>query len=309
MKDVIKQLLRENMGKNSLGVDITRPNQELIFMRGIPGSGKSTQAKKVGQGGAIHSTDDLIDANGDYREFFNKMIQSKNFGPLSKMHGLNLKNAIKSIQDGVSPVVIDNTNIKPAEMKNYAVEALEWGLSDENIKFVNVGTGGASAEELAKRNLHGVPLEKIEQMIQSYNSAGDMTLQKVLGAKDMYGSSDILYSAVVLDKVSHDLLLREFNLSIPDDWKLYAHHMTIQFGKSAPEQDLGKEVGLVVNGLGISDMAVAVSVEGYQSSNERPHITLAINPEGGKPVMSNQITNWKKCQTIKIRGVVTNIKK
>lgn len=309
MKDVIKQLLRENMIKNSLGVDVTRPNQELILIRGVSGAGKSTFAKKAAQGGVIHSTDDLINAQGNYREFFNKMIQSKNFGPLSQMHALNLKNAIKSIQDGVSPVVIDNTNIKPAEMKNYAVKALELGLADENIKFVNVGTGGASAEELAKRNLHGVPLEKIQQMIQSYNSAGDMTLQKVLDAKDMYGSSDILYSAVVLDKVSHDLLLREFNLSIPDDWKLYAHHMTIQFGKSAPEQDLGKEVGLVVNGLGISDMAVAVSVEGYQSSNERPHVTLAINPEGGKPAMSNQITDWKKTPPLKIRGIVTNIKK
>lgn len=309
MKGVIKQLLRENIGKNSLGVDVTRPNQELIFMRGVPGSGKSTAGKKVGQGGAIHSTDDLIDKQGDYREFFNNMVQSKNFGPLSQMHALNFKNAIKSIQDGVSPVVIDNTNIKPSEMKNYAIKALELGLADENIKFVNVGTGGATAEELAKRNLHGVPLEKIQQMIQSYNSAGDMTLQKVLDAKDMYGSNDILYSAVVLDNISHDLLLREFNLSIPDGWKLYAHHMTIQFGKSAPKEDLGKEVGLLVNGLGISNMAIAVSVEGYPSSNERPHITLAINPEGGKPVMSNQITNWKKCQSIKIRGVVTNIKK
>jgi hypothetical protein len=39
MKDLIKKLLRENTNLNSLGVKITRPNQELIIMRGIPGSG------------------------------------------------------------------------------------------------------------------------------------------------------------------------------------------------------------------------------------------------------------------------------
>jgi hypothetical protein len=38
---------------------------------------------------------------------------------------------------------------------------------------------------------------------------------------------------------------------------------------------------------------MAVKVEGYPSKNEIPHITIAVNEaEGGKPVMSNNITNW-----------------
>ena len=73
MKDSIKQKLRENLKTNSLGVAITRPNQELIIMRGIPGAGKSTKAKSLVREGVIHSTDDLIDATGDYRAFFAKM--------------------------------------------------------------------------------------------------------------------------------------------------------------------------------------------------------------------------------------------
>lgn len=38
-KETIKSILREGVeAKNILGVEVTRPNQELIVMRGIPGS-------------------------------------------------------------------------------------------------------------------------------------------------------------------------------------------------------------------------------------------------------------------------------
>jgi hypothetical protein len=84
--------------------------------------------------------------------------------------------------------------------------------------------------------------------------------------------------------------------------------MTIAFGQGVEnEEDLGKEVGLVVTEIGVSDMAIAVKVEGYPSKNAIPHVTLAINPDGGKPVMSNQITDWTPVGPLKIRGTVTNI--
>jgi len=38
MKITIKEILREGIVKNSLGVVISRPDQVLIVMRGIPGS-------------------------------------------------------------------------------------------------------------------------------------------------------------------------------------------------------------------------------------------------------------------------------
>ncbi len=93
MKENIKQILRETMSKNILGVTVTKPNQELIVMRGIPGAGKSTKAKSIVGQGKIHSTDDVIEAGGDYNEFFAKMIASKDFTPLSRAHSTNLKNS------------------------------------------------------------------------------------------------------------------------------------------------------------------------------------------------------------------------
>ena len=309
MKENIKQILRESMSKNVLGVTVTKPSQELIVMRGIPGAGKSTKAKSIVGQGKIHSTDDVIEAGGDYNEFFAKMIASKDFTPLSRAHSTNLKNAIASMKSGITPVIIDNTNIKQNESKAYIVAALEMGYDDNNIKFVDIGTAGLEAAELAKRNAHGVPLEKIEAMIASHTAQGQLTLKSVLDSKDMYKQSDVLYSCVLLDNQSRTTLLDMIGDRIPEGWKVIAHHMTINLGELKDKTDLGKQVTLTVEEIGLSDMAMAVKVSGYSSKNEIPHITVAINPDGGKPAMSNQITKWQPIKKFIIGGVVTEIKK
>ena len=310
MKDKIKSILREGTLKNSLGVTITRPDQVLVVMRGIPGSGKSTKAKELaGANGIIHSTDDVIQEQGDYNEFFKRMVESKDFSNLSKVHSTNIKNLIKSVKGGISPVILDNTNIKHNEPKVAVKSALELGLDDKNIKFVDIGTGGLSAQELADRNTHGVPLEKIKSMIDSHASQGPMSVASVMESKDMY-NSNVLYSAVVLNDNSKSDLLNRLEGQIPEGWNIIAHHMTIVFGKPVPNQeDLNKDVTLTVTELGLSDMAMAVKVEGYPSNNAIPHITIAVNPNGGKPVMSNDITEWTKINPFKVVGKVTEIKK
>jgi predicted kinase len=310
MKNKIKEILRESASVNILGVAVTKPSQELIIMRGIPGAGKSTKAKSLVGQGKIHSTDDVIEKSGDYNEFFAKMVANKDFSPLSKVHSKNLKDAIESMKSGVTPVIVDNTNIRHNEPKAYVMAALEMGFADNNIKFVDVGTAGLEAAQLAARNTHGVPLEKIEQMIASHTAQGPLTLKSILSAKDMYKQSDILYSAVVLDKASHSKLLERFALDIPQGWKTFAHHMTIAFGKGIEnKEDLNKEVVIRVTKVGLSDMAMAVQVEGYPSKNAIPHVTIAVNPDGGKPVMSNDITKWQDVKPFNISGVVTEIKK
>jgi hypothetical protein len=126
----------------------------------------------------------------------------------------------------------------------------------------------------------------------------------------MYKQSDVLYSAVVVDEGSRAALLSRVEDMIPDGWKVIAHHMTIALGKPVPNQeDLGKEVTLYVEAIGLSDMAMAVKVEGYPSTKQTPHITIAINPDGGKPVMSNDITKWQKIKNFAIKGKVTEVKK
>ena len=272
-------------------------------------------AKSLVGKGVIHSTDDLIEKSGDYREFFAKMIAAQingepnPFAPLSKMHAQNLKNAIDSMKSGVTPVIIDNTNIKQNESKAYVKAALELGFADENIKFVDIGTAGLEAAELAKRNTHGVPLDKIEAMIASHTAQGPLTLKSVLDSKDMYKTSDILYSAVVLDAASRNKLIDMVHDRIPDGWPTIAHHMTITLSPLKDKTDIGKEVTLIVTDIGLSDKAMAVKVSGYPSKNETPHITIAVNPDGGTPKMSNEITKWQNLKHFVVKGVVTEISK
>ena len=76
MKEKIKEILREGSEKNILGVAVSRPSQELIIIRGVSGAGKSTKAKSLVGEGVIHSTDSVIERNGDYNTFFNTLNES-----------------------------------------------------------------------------------------------------------------------------------------------------------------------------------------------------------------------------------------
>lgn len=116
-----------------------------------------------------------------------------------------------------------------------------------------------------------------------------------------------MYSAVVLDEKSQLKLsawagkhIKVNGVALPiliqqNGWKEYCHHMTIQF-PGTPEyvkKDVGTDQTLEVTHVGVSNKVVAVRVVGYPSTNKIPHITIAVNvPEGGKPAMSNQITDW-----------------
>ena len=117
----------------------------------------------------------------------------------------------------------------------------------------------------------------------------------------------LLYSAVVLDNESKQKLINAFTL--PYKWQPVAHHMTIGFKEPVPDHlrnDIGKTVQLLVKEIGISKDAMAVKVLGYHSSNNIPHITLAI-PEGGKPFKSNFITNWNPCAKMIVTGKVQEV--
>lgn len=55
-------------------------------------------------------------------------------------------------------------------------------------------------------------------------------------------------------------------------------------------------------------MAMAVKVNGYISKNKIPHITIAVNVAGGgKPVMSNNITDWQPMNPVSLKGTVSEV--
>lgn len=124
----------------------------------------------------------------------------------------------------------------------------------------------------------------------------------------------VLYTAVILDKYSQNILREQFMHLVPDGWEWIGHHMTIQLGQlsdNLKEKMLGEEVRLKIESLGSDDKAMAIKVSGFYSKNNIPHITLAVNrTNGGKPKDSNNIESdkWVPYKTnIVLTGIVKEV--
>ena len=83
-------------------------------------------------------------------------------------------------------------------------------------------------------------------------------------------------------------------------------------GEIDPEYEkyLGLAVRLTVNDIAMDDKVIAVGVSsGINSHNVKAHITLAVNKtNGGKPVMSNYLTNWENLRRpLLLRGKITQV--
>uniref|UniRef100_A0A7N6FCU3 NEDD4 binding protein 2-like 2 n=2 Tax=Anabas testudineus TaxID=64144 RepID=A0A7N6FCU3_ANATE len=133
----------------------------LILMRGLPGSGKSTLARELlstSPSGLILSTDDYFAHRDGY---------CYEPGLLGKAHEWNQSRAKDGMHQGRSPIIIDNTNIQAWEMKPYVKMALESGY---RVDFCEPDTSWKfDPYELERRNKHGVPQDKISQMLDRFS--------------------------------------------------------------------------------------------------------------------------------------------
>lgn len=126
--------------------------KKCFIMRGIPGSGKSTAARQLaGKTGKIHSTDDYFMKDGKYQ-----------FDPaqLRRNHELNFQAFKADLALGISPLIVDNTNTQKWEYQKYVDAAQEAGYDVEIVVIPHIDPKLA-----AKRNTHGVPEDKIRQML------------------------------------------------------------------------------------------------------------------------------------------------
>ena len=130
-----------------------------------------------------------------------------------------------------------------------------------------------------------------------------------------------IYFGVFLNEVSkfrNLKALQDNGIIIPDDWKMFNHHMTIAFNDgSEKNQELydayssffGTTKKLTIDGIGISDDAIAVRVNyKFPIANKIPHITIA-TPPNGKPVNSNKIIKWINIKPYTIYGKITSFNK
>nr|XP_014434569.1 NEDD4-binding protein 2-like 2 isoform X4 [Pelodiscus sinensis] len=139
---------------------LCRSQKLLLILRGLPGSGKTTLSRiLLGQNhdGVVFSTDDYFRQQDGY---------TYNVAQLGDAHDWNQKRAKQAMDQGRTPVIIDNTNTQAWEMKPYVEMALGKGY---RVEFHEPDTWWKfDPAELEKRNKHGVPREKIAQMLERY---------------------------------------------------------------------------------------------------------------------------------------------
>lgn len=150
-----------------------RGSKKLLFLlRGPPGSGKSTLARELlseGPNGVVLSTDQFFCHNGRYEY---------NASQLEAAHIWNHQQAEKAMKLGKSPVIIDNTNLNFWEMKPYVLAALEHTYK---VIFKEPKTQWLlNANQLARRNTHGVTVEKIKRMLLRFERPA--SIDKVLNS-------------------------------------------------------------------------------------------------------------------------------
>jgi len=137
-------------------------SKKIVIMRGIPGSGKSTFAKKNFDGAYICSADCFFDTLAErkgtsYLEEFKPWL-------VSTAHQFCWGIFIEAVFDDEPLIVVDNTNIHHWEYGNYQKLGEKMGYEVEVVKIPLELT----AEEYFTRNTHGVPLEVIQRMMDEY---------------------------------------------------------------------------------------------------------------------------------------------
>jgi predicted kinase len=120
--------------------------KQLILLRGLPGSGKSTVAKLFDK--ALHFEADMyfLDADGNYQFDASRIKNAHNWCRHSVMDAM---------KEGHPIVVVSNTFTQEWEMEVYYLLAEELGYRVISMIVENRHSG---------KNIHGCPDDKIEQM-------------------------------------------------------------------------------------------------------------------------------------------------
>ena len=118
----------------------------LILIRGLPGSGKSTRARKLARRGFVHLEADMW---FEQRGAFDAAL-------LPQAHAWCRARAAAALKAGRN-VVVSNTFIRRADLRPYIVAAARLGIITE----IRRATG-------RWRSLHNVPAEVLAQMARDF---------------------------------------------------------------------------------------------------------------------------------------------
>jgi len=126
----------------------------LLCIGGLPGSGKTTLATLLAENGHLYAADDYFMRDGVYQFDPDEL-------PAAHMHcQIRVRNACEG---GAERVIVHNTFSNRWEAEPYRAIAEEYGYA---FFVVTLGDSAIPLEDLASRNSHQVPLDRLEAMAQ-----------------------------------------------------------------------------------------------------------------------------------------------
>lgn len=156
----------------------------LVIMRGLPGTGKSTVAKKLydvltfnNVTCEIFNTDSyFIDQNGVDQNGVNQNgVYRFDEKMLHENHQKNLDSFLKST---AHVKIVDNTNLGQKEYQPYYYDA----VVKKGYVCICLCTKLDSLDVLVKRNIHQVPLRSLDRMCSKYNGLKNRNVPMYIGA-------------------------------------------------------------------------------------------------------------------------------
>lgn len=137
---------------------------DVYIFRGLPGVGKTKLANDLARqlasekGAVILSSDDFFLSNEGKFVFDKDKVQES--------HKWNFKNFRKAIEEGLSPIFIDNTNIKHFHYYHYIDYAQRHGY---RVVVIIIPHNDVSDKELEARTTHGANRDTIRKMRKNFD--------------------------------------------------------------------------------------------------------------------------------------------
>lgn len=165
-----------------VGSIIKKGYRVMVLLRGPPGCGKSHLARSLvisfaGLENNGYRIEDFICNTDDY--FYNgKGVYKYNPAYLSDAHKFNQQRVGDKARSGLSPIIVDNTNMQLWEMLPYVKTAVQ---NNYLIEILEPSTSWRSSTRvLAQKNTHGVSQSRIQQIMDKYEKCSVASLTRVI---------------------------------------------------------------------------------------------------------------------------------